>query len=317
MKRMLVVGAAIVMTNIFANQPAQAQSPSYVTIQFGRAQQGGCTTTGKPIPGFETLAETAQDMLVQGALTGHTSMPGTAAVVVKYATEAADRCSSGGFLYADWADLKALHTTYGWQAISASQTYDTHLATDPPATQFAQTCATLPEFQAEGFDSAWGLFAWPDATSTVAMQLNPVSTCFAYGRQYATGGNYEADVQSPWFQNSANVEGGRCNDSTQPCYPIAKGQLKRRYENPATFESLLTNETLGEWVDLQFYRLVTGAGSSGKVSWDCTSPNWEDHWTSQLEIYCQNDFDAILHAIQPSAVVTDPATVATSWGRVP
>lgn len=93
--------------------------------------------------------------------------------------------------------------------------------------------------------------------------------------------------------------------------------MKRRYENPATFESLLTNEALGEWVDLQFYRLVTGAGSSGKVSWDCTSPNWQDHWTSQLEIYCQNDFDAILRAIQPSAIVTDPATVATAWGRVP
>jgi hypothetical protein len=34
-------------------------------------------------------------------------------------------------------------------------------------------------------------------------------------------------------------------------------------------------------------------------------------------VYCYNDFLAVLDAVPDAVVVTDPATVATAWGRVP
>jgi hypothetical protein len=77
------------------------------------------------------------------------------------------------------------------------------------------------------------------------------------------------------------------------------------------------NGSFARLISMRESHLVAGAGSSGKASWDCTSPNWEEPWTSQLEIYCQDDFDAVIDAIQPSAIVSDPATVAKAWGRVP
>jgi hypothetical protein len=32
-------------------------------------------------------------------------------------------------------------------------------------------------------------------------------------------------------------------------------------------------------------------------------------------MYCLNDFMPIIDAIKPGIIVTDPATVATAWGR--
>lgn len=39
------------------------------------------------------------------------------------------------------------------------------------------------------------------------------------------------------------------------------------------------------------------------------------NWTSHTEMYCLNDFLTIIASIKPGIVVTDPATVATAWGR--
>jgi hypothetical protein len=41
------------------------------------------------------------------------------------------------------------------------------------------------------------------------------------------------------------------------------------------------------------------------------------HYTKYNEDYCWEDFEAALAAIPASAVVTDPATVACAWGRIP
>jgi hypothetical protein len=150
-----------------------------------------------------------------------------------------------------------------------------------------------------------------------------VSQCFAYGRQYGTTRNYgtainnRATMNPNGYQLTTNVLGGECNDSTQPCYSIstAKGT---HYESPVALAALVASEGADQWLDLQFYRLVTGSSNDGpNDSWDCTSPNWQEHWTSTVETYCASDFDAILKAVPAGIVSADPATVATAWGRIP
>jgi hypothetical protein len=61
--------------------------------------------------------------------------------------------------------------------------------------------------------------------------------------------------------------------------------------------------------------LVSGVSLNTSTAWDCTSSNWQEHWTNESETYCINDFDQAISTIPAGAVVTDPATVAAAWGR--
>ena len=67
-----------------------------------------------------------------------------------------------------------------------------------------------------------------------------------------------------------------------------------------------------QWLTLQSYLLVTGSRAG---LWDCTSPNWQDHWTTDAERYCWNDYQTILNSIPSAVTTTDPKTVAQAWGR--
>ena len=69
----------------------------------------------------------------------------------------------------------------------------------------------------------------------------------------------------------------------------------------------------GQWLTLQAYVLVTG---SRPGLWDCTAPDWRDHWTADWERYCWSDYLRILDATPAGAIVTDPKTVGQAWGRV-
>jgi hypothetical protein len=185
------------------------------------------------------------------------------------------------------------------------------------AQQQAESCGSLPDFTSEGFDNAWGEFAYPDDMHTPTIQKNVVGTCFAYGRVYSYTPtiNIRSKITSPWFEDADNVLGGECNVKGMPCYSLTT-TVGRHYTNPTGWAKILKNETGNEWDDLQFYQLVTGSSDqSTAFSWDCTSPNWELHWTSHTEMYCLNDFMTIIDAIKPGIIVTDPATVATAWGR--
>ena len=88
------------------------------------------------------------------------------------------------------------------------------------------------------------------------------------------------------------------------------------YTSPTMLEALV-NTACDEWTSLQFYRFLVGAGTDGTLSWDCTSPNWQDHWTSQGEAYCYNDFLAVMAAIPANVETVSPATVATAWNVNP
>lgn len=313
MKQLLVtlaslaaLGAAVPISTAHAATPG-----GFVTIQFGRAMQGSFTgTTAQciPVPGMNNLTYEAQDLQARG-------MTATADVVVAYTGATADNCKSGE-IYTDWADLQGLVATYGWGIASAGATYQ-NVGLMTPDQQQADICGSLDTFTANGLD-AHGLFAYPNNSWTTTVQTNITATCFDYGRSYHAALNTQAKMNPDGIQGTASVTGGLCIAGaalcTQPA-PIS-GQKGKTYISPASLEHQLSIETVGQWLSIQFYKLVSGTGSDGIFSWDCSSPDVTLHWTSQPEMYCQNDFDAILSAVTPGAIVTDPATVATAWGRI-
>jgi hypothetical protein len=216
-------------------------------------------------------------------------------------------------IYADWADLKALSGAYGWKVVSAGLTYG-NITQMNPTQQTSESCGSLPSFTAEGL-SANGLFAYPDNQYNTTVQSQVVSTCFYYGRTYEGGVNKESTMSAAGFQASTSITGGACEKVGAPCYTTITSQKGKHYTSPVTLEARVAGEGDNQWIDLQFYKLVSGTGHDGLYSWDCTSSNPSLHWTSQPELYCQSDFDAILAKVPAGVVVTDPASVAAAWGR--
>jgi IPT/TIG domain len=298
-----------------ASRPAQPSAPAYLTVMIGRALASkavGCATPA----GMLTLDTVVQDLAAVGVNVTVPVIPGR--------TLATGTNCIANNLYPSWADLTNLATTYGLNAVSASQSYAhmTSLATQ--AQEFKQSCGSLSAFVANGFRRAWGLFAYPDNMYSSTIQTSVVQDCFAFGRTYAdphtaTGSqltNTQATIASPWLQVTDDIGGGKCNDQTQPCYtegPSTTG----RYLPPATLHNL-TIVAPGTWTSLQAYTFVNGASAPGStIKWDCTSPNWQEHWTSLYEVYCWNDFLTALTGIPSSVTITDPVTVAQAWGRIP
>jgi hypothetical protein len=137
-----------------------------------------------------------------------------------------------------------------------------------------------------------------------------VNTCFAFNRRYSTAPTLLANaVIPPYMQNTEGLSGGRCHNAALPCYTM---NAPTRYHSPYAVAAQLSSLKSGQWLTLQAYVLVTGSRAG---LWDCTSPNWEDHWSSDAERYCWNDYLRVLDAITPADVVTDPKAVARAWGR--
>jgi hypothetical protein len=303
---------------VFASGPAAtAEAPGYLTIMFGRTNWVAASRTCVPVPGAPTLLEVAQDMATMGLV-------GTGAVVTDTVGTATEGCGtvSHNNQYPTWSDLGALQGL-GWSFVSASATYKPKMTTISYANQVSESCGSLTDpingLYAHGFANAWGMFAYPDNAFTTAIQTNPVSTCFAFGRTYQIGRNIESSMAAPWFQRTNSVSGGRCVDVTLPCHTMRETGChgcSPYYTSPTMLEAL-ANTAGDEWTSIQFYRFLSGAGTDGHLSWDCTSPNWQDHWTSQGEAYCYNDFLAVMAAIPANVRTVDPATVARAWNVNP
>jgi hypothetical protein len=180
--------------------------------------------------------------------------------------------------------------------------------------QWQESCGSLAAFEQHGHTRAWGLFGYPNNKWTTDIQRNVVSTCFAYGRKYSWAWNRRDRMVEPWFQQTFSIGGGRCNNSALPCSTLAS--TTHRYEPPTSIANLF-NVGTDRWAVVQMYRFVTGASSTKYASWDCTSANWWNHWTMKPELYCWDDFVYALDHIPDGVTVTDPATVATAWGRSP
>jgi hypothetical protein len=291
-----------------AGAGAVTAGPGYLTISFGRTQWVSAANCA-PIANAVPLDQVAADMASRG-------MTGTGNVIVDRTRETGFLCVGYYMLEPGWDRLAMLRDTYGWSFVSASKSY-ADITTLSPSQQQAESCGTLAAFEAHGHTRAWGLFAYARNKHTSTIQSQLVSTCYAYGRRYGQGANRRSTTAAPWFTTTNDVTGGRCSDTTLPCASLS--DVTRIYRSPADLAASV-NVAADTWRNLQFYRLVSGSrgipGGKGQ-RWDCRAADWRAHWTSRPEIYCYNDFLGILDAVPDAVVVTDPATVATAWGRVP
>jgi hypothetical protein len=159
------------------------------------------------------------------------------------------------------------------------------------------------------------MLAYPNDAYSTQIQTDVVSGCFAFGRTYAgthsdvgAAVNERATTGAPWFQKTLTIGGGRCTNGADICRTISQPP----YMSPVALGDVIAGLDRDEWYVLQGYRFVTG---SEPGRWDCTGDSWTSHWTTAIEDYCWVDYQRILDRIQPGTVVTDPLTVAESWGR--
>jgi hypothetical protein len=278
--------------------------PSYVTLQFGRTQWVG-TQDCVPLACMVDLGTIANELQSRG-------YAGVGAVVLDSTSDGSRQCIGRFYQSASWQDIASLQAM-GWSFVSAGRSY-VDLTQLTPDLQYADSCGSLPDFAARGIDAS-GEFAYPDNHSTTGLQTDIVSTCFDWGRLYqAVGVNTLAGSVAPWFQVSHSLTGGLCNDPTRACYLKAAGATQR-YQLPARLGAWLSGLKPDQWAVLQGYRFVSGSQLTAWPTWDCTSADTKAHWTSQGELYCWNDYLAIIGRIQPGTIVTDPHSVAVAWGR--
>jgi hypothetical protein len=215
-KRILICTVVLVITALGFTPAAQASS--YLTVALGRAQYAS-------VPNQKTCTVQPDTVLlptVAQALAARNIAP-TVTVQLQFTQETTRHCV-GQIMYASWADIESLHTTYGWQAVSAGDTTADY-TTLSDADVLSHACGTLSTFQAHGFTRAWGMFAFPNSRSDARTQA------------------------------------------------------------------------------LVDYRFVTGT----TALWDCSSPDWHDHWTNVQEEYCWNDY---LHMQGRDFTATATATAA-------
>jgi hypothetical protein len=295
--------SSAITSSYFQVHNAAATGPGYITILFGRTMYSNADSSCNELPGSVTLDQIAQDLHNRGL--------NAAGVVVVDRTQATSPLCYQRSLYSTWSEQATLRQTDGWSFVSGGMTHN-DITQMTPSQQYAESCGSLAYLAENGDTHANALYAYSDNLFKTAIQTNVVSTCFDYGRTYRGGWNIRSSMRPPWLQTTNSFLGGACNDPSQPCYNInAKGA---RYASPVAISKLL--QVGGDdWEVVQFYKMVSGASLTTSPAWDCTNANWQEHWTTQPETYCINDFDAAISTIPASAIVTNPATVAAAWGR--
>jgi hypothetical protein len=271
---------------------------------FGRSQWVEVDNSCVPLPGAVPLDQIAAALAARGR-------SATGAVIPSRTKETAQYCDKLA-RYPIWPQLGSLRDQYGWTFVSAGTNY-TDVTQLTPEEQLADSCGSLQTFRDHGHNRAWGLFAYPNHKSNNSVG-SIVSSCFSYGRVYGQGSSCHTCLTSPWFQTTNTVNGGRCNNPALPCYDVAADNTQKRYMSPLNLANLMKPGP-DRWSSVQMYRLVTGSYTGEHHSWDCTSADWRDHWTNEHEMYCYTDYFRAVDSIPPTVVVTDPATVAESWGR--
>lgn len=289
--------------------PATLAAAPAATIVFGRSLWAQTDPRCNVHPQAVTLEEVARDLAAR-------RLTATGVVVVDRTRERQRLCWRNFVRHTSWADLARLRDRYGWTFVSGGNE-KVDMRDLPPWRVRQETCGSLPAFTSRGHDRAWGLFAYGNNSFSPRLQRTVVGECFAFGRTYRGGVNTPARVEG-WggLQGTHSVNGGRCADRSRPCSRVTVKPKPRTYRSPADLRRLFAGVRQGQWVSVQFYRLVRGASTGRDFSWDCRSPDWRDHWTSSGEIYCYADFLRAVDGIRPWTVA-DPATVAERWGRVP
>jgi hypothetical protein len=309
MRRSVGLALVLMFTSVLAPGVASADpTPGYVTVLFGRTQWvtvRSSSGTCEQVPNTVTLGEAKGDLDARG-------IHATGIVIPNRTPESGLRCF-GSVTQPGWDTLLSWQAD-GWTYVSGGT--HANMTTLTYEQQVEESCGSLEDFTARGIDAS-GMFAYGNNRYTTEIQTDPVSTCFEFGRRYAAGTNQRATTGPPWFAGVHSVNGGKCNDPGLPCY-TTQYVSPYRYHSP---DQMAANVAAApdSWYAVQFYRFVDGAYSSSDFTWDCTSADWRQHFTSHTELYCYRDFlrvmDALQAAVANGVVVADPETVANAWGR--
>lgn len=319
----LIAGAALTTAQAASASGADAASapakaaPAYISLLFGRAnwQVAGGRDCSITFPGARTLEQNAQDMKARG-------VTGTAMVVVGRTVDTGHSCFGGYTLQSSWEDLANLRSKYGWQVTSQGMYYKNMTLMTTDAQRYAESAATLPIFRDHGFTRAWGSFAFANNKMDLPAQ-KLVSKYFAFLRKYGDGVTRKAKATTfPYIMTTLSINGGQCNNVNLKCYdfPVAND---RRATDLNRLKTLM-NPAPDTWSVVQAYRFVEGKQGAMPTqptpqvfSWDCTSSDWRNRWTSQPEIYCRNSFLEAIDGRSKTAVNADAVDVAKAWGRTP
>jgi PKD repeat protein len=290
---------------VSAAPPPPGQAPPFLTLLLSRTAvtaADACVANDAGVARLDTVV--APELARRG-------LAATGTVQINKTPETGYGCIHyQETLEASWSLLATLRDSFGFTFVSHSRTYNKTLASASPQVQWDETCGTLLDLQAHGHMRGDGLFAWPDNSYDVGVQTNVVATCFAFGRQYSALVNARAEATAPpYWQRTLGTSGGRCNNAALSCSSM---QTETVYRSPVKMAQTIAGLQTDQWFTMQSYLFVTGARDG---LWDCTAPNWQDHWTSDTERYCWNDYQTILDSIPTNVIVTDPKTVAQAWGR--
>lgn len=284
-----------------------------LTIMFGRGQITDATKSCTPVAGSVSLWTIADDVKARG-------LSATLPVTASQIGDGVELCE-GGSMYPSWQDLASFRDNYGWSIVPRGLTSDSLQFQTDPGILNANVCGSRDNLEAKGFASAWGLFAWPQNRWTTSQEATYVPPCFAFGRKYIgdTGTNPLPITGPYWWAKTISINGGRCATTSLPCHTMSVNN-NRDYMQPSTLAATGRRAYGAYWTLFQWYRLVAGShGTMGNSnSWNCTSTKPADHWTSQGELYCYNDYQTVLNNIDMTRLtVTDPASVATQQGLIP
>jgi hypothetical protein len=306
--------AAFGQSGSLASASTNQTSAPLLTLLLAHSAWTAVDDQCQPLPGIVDLGSQASEYAAR-----HLTV--TASVVTSWVAPATRTCiahyplnpSPKPLLISSWSDLSSLQADFGWKFISQGRWY-TDVASLPPWQQDREVCGSLHDLQARGFPEAAGLFAYPNNEYDLSVQRQTVNRCYDFGRIYGASFNLQSNMGPPWFARTFSFNGGRCNDARIACSALA---TRFRYGSPDVLAKYL-NPSAGQWSIVQLYRFATGANTTGStLRWDCTSPDWHDHWTNNTELYCWSDFLSALDRIGPAVVSIDPAGVAATRGRSP
>ena len=280
------LAAGVVLASPGAAPANAASSPTYMTLQLAHSEEGLVDRSCHPLAGVMTLEQQAAAYKAMGISAV------TSTAIVDWMGQSAPHCQ-GADEIASWQEAVSLQKNDGWTFVSGSVHGDDLLLLTPAAAQ-AEICDSGEIIGQEGLSGQWGEFAFPYDKTDSQLEQTALSCGYAFGRLYATGSN-ALPIQRPYWLSTMSLNGGACADVTRSCYRLA---TRYHYTDPAALVSI-GRLSPGYWKVLQGYVLVTGTIQSDLSAWDCTSPDWHEHWSSgpvATEIYCWNDWEAALAA---------------------
>jgi len=311
----LAVSFGVVLRAGAEAEPAQATASAYVTPLMAHTAWTA-TSNCKPFPGVVTLPN---------VLKGHSSrgLTLTGTIVTNWVQASTRNCIESlplspfpkPLLMPSWADLKSLRTTYPWfDLASASEDY-ADMTTLTQSGWNTEACGSAAIITGNGVPSPLALFAYPNNKFTTTMNTWILANCpYVLGRKYGSTANTPTSVQSG-FLIVDSINGGHCTDTTLPCSTLA---TRYPYTPEATLAKIF-HPAAGTWIVPQFYRLVSGTSTTGRLQWNCAGAE-SSHYTydtggDSTELYCANDYYKAL-SNQPSYVVTNKniRQVETTWG---